>query len=78
MAEKPDMQLEEDEVTANNGFQYRLSEGICGVVVDCNSDQGRVQMSGKKLPLVQVETGPRHGGYVFRQIPNGQSCMLLQ
>lgn len=76
IAEKPEMQLEDDEVTANNDFQYRRSEDACGVVIDCNSDEGRVQISGKRKQLAQVETGLEHHGYEFRQIQTGQSCML--
>lgn len=70
------MQLAPDETTAADDFKFERSPDVYGVVVDCNSESGCVQISGGGKPTIRITTGPGESGFRFEVIPEGQSCML--
>lgn len=69
------MQLAPDETTAVDDFPYERFPDICGVVVDCASGDGCVQVSGQGK-VTRITTGPRERGFQFEDILEGQTCML--
>lgn len=76
IAGRDDVELALDETTGANDFKHQFSPDVRGVVVDCNSEPGCVQISGVGNPTIRITTGPGESGFRFEAIPEGQSCML--
>ncbi|RYO79255.1 hypothetical protein DL763_009349 [Monosporascus cannonballus] len=72
-----DIKLDEDETTGEDDFKYRQHPDVVGVVVDKGSGRGFVQISGQvEGDTVRISTGRGRIGYEYRDILEGQSCML--
>lgn len=76
VASNEDVRLDNDETTGDNNFPFRKFPDVRGVVIDCGSDVGYVQISGGDTEPVKIYTGPNVGGYQYRDVLEKQSCML--
>ncbi len=80
IAGKDNVKIADYETTGENkgkrAFPSESAPKVCAVVVDKNSEEGFVEITGGGFTDRVIKTGPKETGFEIAEIRSNQGCMI--